>query len=206
MKDIRKLEDRIERMEYYTTLSLLEQDTLNTSIKDAVTGLDRFKSGIVVDNFSGHNVGDTFSTEYKCAIDMQSQQLRPQHFTTQVELREQATDDPSRGAKGYRKAGSLVTLDYTDQEFIKNPFATETINLNPFLVFQYKGSLLLDPPLMKWKDTERRPNLVVNDNNLFDTIQNMADENGVLGTVWNEWQTSGVVSKNLLEIPLQLAT
>ena len=190
MKDIRKLEDRIERMEYYTTLSLLEQDTLNTSIKDAVTGLDRFKSGIVVDNFSGHNVGDTFSTEYKCAIDMQSQQLRPQHFTTQVELREQATDDPSRAAKGYRKAGSLVTLDYTDQEFIKNPFATETINLNPFLVFQYKGSLALDPPFDEWKDTERRPNLVVNDNNLFDTIQNMADENGVLGTVWNEWQTS----------------
>ena len=190
MKDIRKLEDRIERMEYYTTLSLLEQDTLNTSIKDAVTGLDRFKSGIVVDNFSGHNVGDTFSNEYKCAIDMQSQQLRPQHFTNQVSLREQVTDDASRASKGYKKAGSLITLDYTEQEFIKNPFATETINLNPFLVFQYKGSLTLDPPFDEWKDTERRPNLVVNDNNLFDTIQNMADENGVLGTVWNEWQTS----------------
>ena len=190
MRDIRKLEDRIERMEYYTTLSLLEQDTLNTSIKDAVTGLDRFKSGIVVDNFSGHNVGDTFSTEYKCAIDMQSQQLRPQHFTNQVELREEITDDLSRSAKGYSKSGSLVTIDYTDQEFVKNPFATETINLNPFLVFQYKGSLNLEPPFDEWKDTERRPNLDINDNNLFDTIQNMSDENGVLGTIWNEWQTS----------------
>ena len=199
MKDLRKLEDRIERMEYYTTLSLLEQDTLNTSIKDAVTGLDRFKSGIVVDNFAGHNVGDTFSTEYKCSIDMQSQQLRPQHFTNQVTLREQVTDDASRSAKGYRRSGSIVTLDYTETEFVKNKYATETINLNPFLVFQYKGSLELAPDHDEWKDTTTKPQLTITDNNLYDTIVNMADDDGVLGTIWNEWETSWSGSQSIAQ-------
>ena len=190
MKDLRELDRRIETMEYYTTLSLLEQDTLNISIKDAVTGLDRFKSGIVVDNFAGHNVGDTTNSEYKCSIDMQTQQLRPQHHTGEIELKESITDDASRSAKGYKKSGSIATLEYTDEEMIKNPYATEVINLNPFLVFQYKGTLQMNPDMDEWKDTQSRPDLVVRDNNLFDTINNMADERGVLGTVWNEWQTS----------------
>lgn len=190
MKDIRSLEERIEKMEYYTTLSLLEQDTLNTSIKDAVTGLDRFKSGIVVDNFAGHNIGDTLSMDYKCSIDMQSQQMRPRHFTDQVSLVEEVDDDDSRASLGYKKSGSLVMIDYEDSEWIKNPYATKTINLNPFLQFQYKGALELAPDVDEWKDIENRPDLIVNDNALFDTIQNMADENGVLGTIWNEWQTS----------------
>lgn len=190
MKDIRSLEQRIEKMEYYTTLSLLEQDTLNTTIKDAVTGLDRFKSGIVVDNFSGHNVGDTYSMDYRCSIDMQSQQMRPRHFTDQVKLVEEVNDDASRASLGYKKSGSIVTLNYTDQEFVKNIYATKTINLNPFLQFQYRGFVELAPDVDEWKDTETRPDLVVNNNALYDTVQNMADERGVLGTIWNEWQTS----------------
>ena len=197
MKDIRDLDRRIETMEYYTTLSLLEQDTLNVSIKDSVSGLDRFKSGIIVDNFAGHNVGDTWSSEYKCSIDMQSQQLRPQHYTDEIHLSEKLSDDDSRASKGYKKSGSIVTLDYSEEEVIKNPFATETVNLNPFLVFQYKGNLNMNPDIDEWKDTVSRPDLVVRDNNLFDTIENMADERGVLGTVWNEWQTSWSGSQTL---------
>ena len=52
MRDIGKIEKRIEKLEYYTVLSLLEQDTFNTQIKDEF-GNDRFKNGILVDNFEG---------------------------------------------------------------------------------------------------------------------------------------------------------
>lgn len=190
MSDLRTLEKRVEKIEYYTQLSMLEQDTLNTSIKDAVTGLDRFKSGIVVDNFAGHNIGDALSNDYRCAVDMQSQQLRPRHFTDQIELEESVNDDASRSSLGYRKSGSIVTLDFTPEEFVSNKFATKTINLNPFLQFQYKGVMEISPEMDEWKDVESRPDLIVQNNALFDTISNMADERGVLGTIWNEWQTS----------------
>ena len=54
MFDINRLENRLKNVEFYTQLSLLETDTANLTIKDATTGLDRFKSGFFVDNFRSH--------------------------------------------------------------------------------------------------------------------------------------------------------
>ena len=51
MRDIGRLESRIGNIEYYTTLGLLEKDTASFEILDA-NGLNRFKSGFIVDNFS----------------------------------------------------------------------------------------------------------------------------------------------------------
>ena len=50
MRDIGKLENRIESLEYYTQLSLLENTAQNLQIQDA-DGFDRFKNGFIVDNF-----------------------------------------------------------------------------------------------------------------------------------------------------------
>lgn len=44
MRDIGKLEDRIENLEVITSLSLLELDTKTFQVRD-VDNLDRFKSG-----------------------------------------------------------------------------------------------------------------------------------------------------------------
>ena len=57
MRDIGRLEKRIENVEYYTQLSLLESEAQNLQIQD-VDGFDRFKNGIIVDNFTGHGIGD----------------------------------------------------------------------------------------------------------------------------------------------------
>jgi hypothetical protein len=74
MRDIGKLEKRIERLEYYTTLSILEQQALNMQVKDEI-GLDRFKSGFFVDNFETHRVGNLSSLDYRCAVDSQQSVL-----------------------------------------------------------------------------------------------------------------------------------
>ena len=57
MKDIGALDRRINQLQYYTALSLLEKDAKSFQVQDE-NGFDRFKSGFVVDNFSGHSVGD----------------------------------------------------------------------------------------------------------------------------------------------------
>ena len=77
MRDIGKLEKRIERLEYYTTLSILEQQALNMQVTDSV-GMNRFKSGFIVDNFETHRIGSLRSLDYKCAIDTQQSVMRPQ--------------------------------------------------------------------------------------------------------------------------------
>ena len=43
----------------------------------------------------------------------------------------------------------------------KNPYATGTENLNPFLVFNWVGNIELDPPVDEWKETRTAPELVV---------------------------------------------
>lgn len=73
MKDIGKLDRRITNLEYYTSLSLLEKQTESLQIKDQF-GLDRFKNGFIVDNFTGFGVADPTSTT---AIDFRSNELRP---------------------------------------------------------------------------------------------------------------------------------
>ena len=57
MRDIGVLKDRIDNLEYYTSLSLLEQSAEQLVLSDA-SGNNRFKNGILVDNFVGHSVGD----------------------------------------------------------------------------------------------------------------------------------------------------
>ena len=67
MRDIGKLQKRIQNLEYYTNLSLLGKDVESFEVTDA-NGLNRFKSGFIVDNF-GHRVGDVKNKDYKNAID-----------------------------------------------------------------------------------------------------------------------------------------
>ena len=161
MRDIGRLEKRIQNVEYYTQLSLLEADAQSLQIQDA-NGFDRFKNGFVVDNFSGHNIGDVGNNDYKLAIDRTRGEARPMFSEDNVEL-EEIDDDlttlvaADRAAANYQKTGDLLTLTYTESNVIEQPYATKTENLNPFIVFDWIGNIELDPPLDEWKETLRAP-------------------------------------------------
>ena len=200
MRDIGKLEQRIENVEYYTQLSLLEQNAQSLQIQDA-DGFDRFKNGFVVDNFTGHGIGDVGNLDYKCSMDMSNGQVRPTFKEDAIQLRE--TDDKGfsdgsfiteqdRVSSNYQKTGDIITLPYTETTLVDQPFASKFINVNPFNVFTWIGSIDLDPPGDEWKETERAPDLLVNQNGAFDTmVQNLGNPNLAqveMGTVWNEWQ------------------
>lgn len=118
MKDIAKLEKRISNLEQAVTLNALEKETSQFSIKDQ-DGLDRFKNGFVVDNFTGHRVGNVLDPDYECSIDIVERVLRPSFNTIGVDLLESATTNEERNAAGYRiHAGNIVTLPYfTGTEF-----------------------------------------------------------------------------------------
>ena len=109
MRDIGKLQDRIENLEYYTSLNLLERDAESLEITD-VNGLNRFKSGFIVDNFAGHKVGDVLHPDYGVAIDMQNREMRPKCVMKAAKLVEKVTTDSARTTAGYQKTGDLLTL------------------------------------------------------------------------------------------------
>lgn len=162
MRDIGKLEKRIERLEHYTTLSILEQQALNMQVKDEI-GLDRFKSGFIVDNFETHKVGNLSSIDYKCSIDTQQSVLRPQVREDSITLNELYSNNDERSLYGYTNNNGIVTLPYTNLNLVENQFATKTINPNPFVVIQYAGDGELSPEIDPWYDDSVQP-IIVNDN------------------------------------------
>ena len=194
MRDIGKLEKRIERLEYYTTLSILEQQTFNTQIKDDI-GLDRFKSGIVVDNFENHAVGNLSSLDYKCSIDTQQSVLTAPTVENSYSLIEIDTSKQQRSISGYQKTGPILTLPYTHQEFIGNKFATDLngkINPNPFVVVQYVGDAFISPSVDHWYDDRQSPVILNNDTKVFSVFVNKSDSREGYSSLNNFYITNWV--------------
>ena len=194
MRDIGKLQDRIENLEYYTSLNLLERDAESLEIPD-VNGLNRFKSGFIVDNFAGHRVGDVLHPDYNVAIDMENREVRPKCVMKAAKLVEKVTTDAARTTAGYQKTGDLLTLPYTEKDFIIQPYATKPENIQSALIYEYVGKITLTPSSDEWFETEVAPALIVNVDGNFDAV--LAANQNQLGTVWNNWETqwSGVVSR-----------
>ena len=193
MRDIGRLQDRIENLEFSTALSLLERDAESFEIQDA-NGLNRFKSGFVVDNFSGHRLGNSLNIDYKCAIDMVEKELRPKCILKNAPFLEVATSDTTRTTKGYQKTGDLITLPYTHSTLTEQPYATQVENVQPFILANFRGTISLSPSGDEWFETETAPDLIINVEGNFDAVLN-ANQNAI-GTVWNAWETtwSGTVS------------
>ena len=195
MRDIGRLQDRIENLEFYTALNLLERDAESFEIQDS-NGLNRFKSGFIVDNFSGHKIGDVGHKDYKIAIDMEENEARPVCVMRNAELTELLTTDTARRAAGYRKTGDILTLDYTEREIVNQPYATRVENVQTYLISEWVGKITLTPSGDEWFETEQAPAVTINRDGNFDAVISNLRNSGRMGTVWNSWETqwSGVVS------------
>lgn len=185
MRDIGKLDKRINALEYYTSLSLLEQQAANADIIDPLTQTRRIKSGFLVDSFASHSVGNVLSNEYKAAIDRESRVLRPSFNEDNVRLLMNNTL-----SSNYQRHGDIVTLPYTQTALATQSVASNFINVNPYEVFSWEGSIELSPSTDEWKDTTRRPDVTVNQDGVFDAMQSIIDELDAVGTQWNEWETN----------------
>ena len=85
MRDIGAIKERVDNLEYYTSLNLLEKDAKALLIPD-VNGIDRFKNGILVDSFTGHNIGNVFDSDYKISIDSAEGTARPPFKMDNIEM------------------------------------------------------------------------------------------------------------------------
>jgi hypothetical protein len=197
MSDIRNLENRIKNLEYYTALSLLETNTANLFISDS-NGLNSFKSGFFVDNFTS-TLSQENAIEMKNSIDPENKELRPKHYTNSVDLifgpveNTNPTDDLAFSlieGINVRKTGDIVTLDYVELEWLKQSFATRTESVTPFLINFWKGTLEIIPASDTWVDTVRlEPKVITQEGNYAQTVStlNVDPQTGFAPTVWNSW-------------------
>jgi hypothetical protein len=215
MQDIAKLEDRIRNIEYYTSLSLLETDTKNLKLRDSKTQLDRFKCGFLVDNFKSVSSGSLGDSQHKCSIDTKEGLLRPQHYTTSLDLLlgseavigSSNVSNPDADLRFVKdlgnpntvKVGDIVCLKYSDTVFLKNTFATRIENVNPFNVVNWIGAIELNPATDTWIETRGTKRTVDQEGNYSTAIQQLGvDTNSGLSPIdWGAWETTWTGTKEV---------
>lgn len=210
MSDISRLEDRIKNLEFYTSLSMLESDTSNLYIRD-VNGLNRFKSGFFVDDFST-TTSQIKKTGVKNSIDVKNSELRPSHHTTHLDLVLGSNSIIGIGTSANPnidqrfvtdidginvvRTGRVITLSYAEVVQISQPYATRVENVTPYLVNYYSGTIQLNPSSDVWIDTVRLSAKTTEvEGNYTETVEQLVaggfdPKTGYGPVTWNSWQTT----------------
>ena len=268
MEDISDITTRVDRLEYYTALNVLEKAARDLAIPDE-NGLDRFKNGIFVDAFFGHNNADLTDPSYFSSIDKVKGELRPKFesqnidisynstlstgvtnkgkqvrldvtsntnsyqngdvvylgtslgsataqgtvrsvvsnssvvrlylhnssgtFTTSATLKKDGSSDTSTTSTVQNPTpGALVTLPYTHNIHIDQPWASKTINPVGELSFNWVGNLDLFPEADHWVDTTTQPDVQWD----LDLASNWSNLKDAWDTNWNEWNNDGQAREN----------
>jgi hypothetical protein len=156
MRDIGTIDKRMARLEYYTSLSLLESSAKTLIVKDD-TGAERFKNGFIVDPFKGFTVSDTSSPEFKASIDIKLQEMAPTVNRTYVDL-----DLDTGASTGVVKEGNLITLVGNTVPYIEQPFASKVRNCVENIIYVWTGNIELTPGGDAQPDIDRNPDVVAN--------------------------------------------
>lgn len=150
MKDLSGLKSRVENLEYYTSLSLLEQATKDLVIpSDLDPTLNRFKHGIFVDSFVNSTLSNTTSSEYRASIDIGVGQLIPTFDQTLVDLELAANND-------LVVTGDAVSIAYTEANLISQPFDTRTRQCSDDH-WTFAGTMELIPSIDHFFDVQPQP-------------------------------------------------
>lgn len=183
MKDIAKLDSRLSNVEYYIALNLLEAEADKLAVKD-VDGLDRFKNGFIVDDFSKFQAADLTSGEFRAAIDSERKHLRPSFIARSRKL---VLDEAA--SSGVKLINGMAYLSYTSVVGLESKAATRAISVNPYYMRSSRGKVKLTPNVDNWADTTTT-NVTVNvDTGMSAALQGTLDLYGK-GRVIGEWVTS----------------
>lgn len=156
MRDIGSIDKKLARLEYYTSLSLLESSAKTLIVKDD-TGAERFKNGFVVDPFKGFTVSDTNNPEFKAGIDIKLQELAPTIARNYVEL-----DLNTSNSTNIAKNGSLVMMTSNTVPYIEQPFSSKVRNCAENIIYVWNGNIALSPEGDTTPDIDRSPDVVGN--------------------------------------------
>lgn len=172
MRDIGRIEERINKLEEVTSLSLLEMNTNNFQVLDSA-GLNRTKSGFFADNFTTHLLSGTASPQYRASIDPLSGIMRPSYTDDNIRL----IFDSATSTNAIRR-GDNIYMSFTEVAQVTQPFATKSVKINPFTTSTYTGNLILSPASDDWHDKNVQSKTIIDGGTKLDT-------NRALN--WNSW-------------------
>lgn len=143
MFDISKIDRRVQAVEYYTSLNLLEVNSKDLVIKSDITGNDRFKNGFFVDSFNDSTLAQTDDNEFMAGYDKENSAIIPQFQQTVIPLINSETND-------------LITLTPTEALFITQPKSSKNRQCAD-VTWNYLNAVISCSPPMSLTDIRYPP-------------------------------------------------
>ncbi len=175
MKDIGAIDDRLSRVEYYTSLNLLEQEISASSFFNA-DNVQLINNGFLVDDFKGHSVGDVLNDDYKCSIDYTNKTLHSRFRANGTNVAVSAT--------GLGDSSNVLSVPFTTTVYAAQNVASSTTNINPFNVVSFIGHVKLKADVTSYADFLSRPGISINTEG---DVDQYAFGINFSGSKWDEW-------------------
>ena len=175
MKDIGKIEKRVERIEELHSLSILELDTNKLSVTDSA-GNERVKVGFVVDNFKDQSQSDISSSQYHASVDPKDHSLHPSYYENNIGM---VFDSDDAETSGVTRRGDNLYVSFTDSAYIEQSQVSKAIDINSFDVFQFNGHIKLSPSSDEFRDKLKAGTKSISGSNSLSNKEN---------TLWESWK------------------
>jgi hypothetical protein len=163
MRDIGALETRIQNLEYYQSLTLLETAVSRMTILDE-NGLERTKYGFIADDFTTHGYGKVESPDYLISVDRVLGGMQPAQNVVGLTLVETANT-------GTKQSGPYTTLSFTEEKLVSQNIASKFAQVQPYMIAQWVGNMFMDPPDDYWTQTSDAPYVAENPNGENDALE-----------------------------------
>ena len=180
MADIGALDNRISSLENYAALSLLQSTTQNITVVDS-NGIDRFKNGIFADPLNNFTYSSVSDPSFSMAIDLNNGGGRPKIIREHIKVAYN-----SALSNAVQQTGRVITLPYTEQSFILQPYAT-AYRSSALVAYSWSGTLSLIPCYDNQVDTTTTAAAQITVNNAS-AWQQIA--NSPFGIIYGDWNTT----------------
>lgn len=184
MADIGKIEAKLDELEEYTTLSLLELEQRMRKALDS-DGNERIVSGSTVDDLKDQTGADTRHPDYDASIDPESRLIRPSADEDNVRLVWDSALNPA--GNNITKQGDQVYLNYSETSWKNQSLASRSVNVNPFGIVDNVGTLKLSPSSDEWKECKEEAESAIAGATKLDRQQ---------AFLWNNWMWNWVGRKS----------
>lgn len=171
MRDIKQILNRVERIEEFSTMTASEVAVASYEIKDAATGLNRFKSGYLVESFKDpFTIARTTAGDYAASFVGQVLAAPIEELICDLRLVNQTQadtlDNGNTSMTSYTAQdntfvikGGCLMLPYTETPFAQQPLSSRVTNLNPFLVIRWDGTVECYPATDQWVEILELPTI-----------------------------------------------
>jgi hypothetical protein len=199
MKDISIIDQKLTALEKRVKKQGLDIIALNNVVFDrnGSQGNILYKTGMLVDNFSGYGPGYVKSPDFTAAIDTARQECRPAFAAIEHNLFYVTDPDVSI-------LNDLVYMNYTEEEFISQTIASSrNVNPNPDGVIGDNGRAVIYPPVITgggdlaslvYDNIVQENQLTVQQQNI--TIDQTSGVTGATSTISGETNTVTTIVKS----------